>query len=173
MSRPALDMIGRRYGKLTVVSFSHRTSQHKFWICKCDCGNEIKASTGNLQKGDTLSCTCQWAERFKAGRQRACQEGTKHGLTIYPEYYVWQAMVYRCTRPKDKAWKNYGGRGIKVCQRWMDSVKNFFDDMGLRPSQKHTLERINNDGNYEPSNCRWATWSEQALNRRPKGVNAI
>ena len=90
----------------------------------------------------------------------------KHGLSYEPEYKAWQTMRLRCTVPANAAYASYGGRGIKVCERWMNSVEAFMQDMGKKPTPKHELDRINNDGNYEPSNCRWATRSENDRNRR-------
>lgn len=97
----------------------------------------------------------------------------KHGMTHSAEYKAWVAMIQRCTNEAHQRFCYYGGRGIHVCDRWKDSFSNFLGDMGQRPSTKHSIDRINNNGNYEPNNCRWATQSEQALNKRPKLVPRI
>jgi hypothetical protein len=88
-----------------------------------------------------------------------------YGLEVVPEYHAWRGMMSRCYNPKSSGYKYYGGRGITVCERWKNSSNSFMEDMGPRPSPKHSVDRINNDGNYEPSNCRWATWKEQANNK--------
>ncbi len=91
--------------------------------------------------------------------------GLRHGYFGTPEYAAWGAMIQRCTNEKHPRWKYYGARGITVCRRWLESAASFIEDMGPRPSPRHTLDRINNDGHYEPANCRWATWQEQRANR--------
>jgi len=96
--------------------------------------------------------------------------GYVHGMFGTPEYWSWSGMIQRCTNPRNPAFHNYGGRGIKVCKRWL-KFENFFADLGLKPSPKHTLDRINNSRGYSPDNCQWATWKEQNNNRRPKRTN--
>lgn len=126
--------------------------------CKCDCGKQAITSAHNLKKGMTVSCGC-FAIESKTRR------ATIHGAKFSPAYQTWVAMKTRCTNPNDYSYRNYGGRGITICDRWKNSFKLFLLDMGHRPPG-HTLDRINNDKGYEPGNCRWATTWEQSNNRR-------
>lgn len=158
-----IDISGKRFKRLFVLSYhSNDGSGNSKWICKCDCGNIVIVRSSTLINGRTLSCGCYGTERRKEIR-------TTHGFSKVgmPEYESWKAMRGRCYNKNNEAYPDYGGRGIGVCKRWFKSFENFFADMGKKPSPQHTLDRYpNNDGNYEPSNCRWATKRQQAENTR-------
>ena len=126
----------------------------KYALYKCDCGKECEIRISSVKTGNTNSCGC--------GRY-----SSKYGLIKkIPEYRIWTDIKTRCYNKNHSSYSNYGGRGIKMCDRWLESFDNFFEDMGKRPSKKYTLDRINNDGNYEKYNCRWATQSQQCRNQR-------
>lgn len=152
------DIINQKFGKLTAIEHRGFTKYgNALWQCGCECGNKVISSSGHLTSGHTQSCGCLMIDRIK-------EASTTHGMTHTAIYRLWCTMHDRCYNKNCKKYKDYGARGIVVCERWHD-VKNFVEDMGERPQGK-TLNRINNDGNYEPTNCEWATPLEQANNKR-------
>jgi hypothetical protein len=161
MPMPAANLTGIRFGQLIAERRNGQRNNHALWICKCDCGKEVVVSSSHLRNGMTRSCGC-------LRRDRAAKLNLSHGeaADLTTEYRAWGSMLSRCTNPSHRGFKNYGGRGIKVCRNWLESYAAFLADMGRRPTSKHSLDRINNDGDYEPGNCRWATAKEQQNNRR-------
>jgi hypothetical protein len=128
----------------------------------------IKAGSA-LRSGNTKSCGCLRRELGRAHGIASKRHGEGASGRETPEYRAWAAMLCRCRNPRHKSYADYGGRGVTVCERWR-AYENFLADMGRRPDRFHSLDRINNAGNYEPGNCRWATWEEQNTNRRPQGT---
>lgn len=153
------DMTGQRFGRLTAVKFVELRAQAR-WLCQCDCGNQTIVLGGQLRSGMTRSCGCLHSESVA----RRNIENRTHGMFGTPEYRSWSAMMSRCTNPSHRAYPRYGGRGIVVCDAWL-KFEQFYADMGARPDGA-SLDRIDNDKGYEPSNCRWATRIEQQRNKR-------
>ncbi len=151
------NLIGYKFGRWTVAAYSHKNGPHHYWQCVCDCGNHGTVQQASLGKTSS-SCGC-------LRKDKAIEQFKTHGATYTKLYDVWQRMRQRCSNPNAYGYPAYGGRGIKVCERW-ETYKNFELDMGPTYQEGLTIDRVDNNGNYELSNCRWTTKKDQARNRR-------
>lgn len=165
------DLSGTILGRLTIIKEAEpyirpgNGERQRQWLCQCSCGKILVMRQCNLMRKATRSCGCYTSEI-------TTKRNTKHGKTNTSEFNIWNAMKDRCFNTNNHAYKYYGGRGITVCDRWKDSFENFLEDMGERPSKKHSIDRFpNNNGNYEPGNCRWATMIQQGRNKRDNRLN--
>jgi hypothetical protein len=155
-----LDITGQKYGRLTALQINHRIKNLTFWEFICDCGNSHVANIANVRFGHTTSCGCVSREAI-----------TKHGMHKTSEYHAWNRMKQRCLNPQEPHYHNYGGRGITLCKRWEESFDNFIADVGRKPTPRHSIDRIDNNGNYEPSNVKWSTQTQQCRNKRISKYN--
>lgn len=150
------DIDGDRFGRLAVIGYKGPRGNHREWYCKCDCGEVCIVLSNCLLRGETKSCGCLNSEYSRRRK-------TTHGKTGTRVYGIWKHIITRCTNRRAKAFPRYGGKGVKVCSRWR-SFQNFYADMGDPPSRIHSIDRRDNDGDYTPENCRWATPVQQQNN---------
>lgn len=151
------DLTNQKFARLRVIKFAHKKNRNIYWLCRCECGNEITCQSSHLLSKSIQSCGCL--------RQEMCAlYSKKHGQHKTKTYHAWQSMLQRCYNKNHKSYHNYGGRGITVCKSWRESFLNFLKDMKEKPSGL-SLDRVNNNGNYEPNNCCWSTPKRQAQNR--------
>lgn len=160
MCTKRIDMTGMRFSRVTAIrDVGRSSSRDRKWLFSCDCGETFEANGYAVRIGKVKDCpTC--------ARGRVTEAHIKHGKSETPEFKIWTDMHTRCYNPNANCYKDYGGRGISICKQWRESFKSFLSDMGLRPSLKHSIDRINVNGDYSPDNCRWATPSQQARNKR-------
>lgn len=160
------DMSGMKFGRLTVIDFNRIENKKTYWNCICECGNKYIARNCALTSGNTKSCGC-------LGDENRAYGSITHGMSKTEEYGIWSGMITRCENTHRNASDRYVNRGIKICDKWRFSFESFLKDMGPRPSKKHTIDRIDNDGDYEPGNCRWVTIDVQANNTSKNRIMVI
>lgn len=151
------DVTNVPFGMLTPKQPAKNRGKRSYWICECVCGNMSEVALGDLISGNIVSCGCN---------KNKIKHGDRKRDSTAAEYHSWASMKKRCLNPNSMHYADYGGRGIKVCARWLKSYENFLADMGRKPTAEHSLDRIDNDGDYTPENCQWAMQSQQSSNRR-------
>ncbi len=158
------NLTGKNFERLTVIK-KDNSKERIYWICNCNCGTQnVSIRSNRLKSGLTKSCGCYQKEEVS-------KSNTKHGMSETKEYNTWENIISRCINSNNNQYKYYGGRGITICNRWKDSFENFYEDMGPRPGPEYSIDRIDNNGNYESSNCRWTTHKEQMRNTRKNVIN--
>lgn len=156
------DITGQKFGKLTAKEYMFTDKgKSSTWLCECECGNTIPVVLVSLRNGNTQSCGCLRLENLR-------KKVSTHRKTHSSEYYAWSNMIQRCTNPKNPEYKNYGNRGIFVCDKWRNSFQSFLEDVGEKPKKSYSLDRINNQDGYYKENCRWTDSYTQANNQRDR-----
>ena len=158
------DLTGNVFSRLTVISYAGKRKGSQHWNCKCECGAETAPSATSLTSGNTQSCGCLHSDTARALLRT-------HGESDSAEAHIFYGMKWRCYNPNTANFSDYGGRGITICDRWLNDIETFFADMGKRPSPDHSIDRIDNDKGYSAENCRWTTHAEQMRNRRMFKIN--
>jgi hypothetical protein len=155
--RKLINLIGKNFGELVVLARSGNKGSNTYWLCQCNCGQSLSVASHSLRSGATRSCGCMKSKFIS-------ESNTIHGKWSSPEYKIYNSMIQRCNNPKNAFYYRYGGRGIRCCDSWRESFSNFFKDIGPRPSDKHSIDRIDNNGHYDINNCRWSTSKVQHNN---------
>jgi hypothetical protein len=163
---PRKDLTGQRFERLVAIEPVYRGREGWYWQCRCDCGNETVSKPSDLKRKKKQSCGCLQSELLQAFARSRRRHGAASRAKPQAEYHIWNDMIARCENPKNKGYADYGGRDIKVCRRWRHDFAAFLADVGPRPSPQHSIDRIDNNGNYELGNVKWSTRKEQDLNRR-------